>query len=152
MSKRFLVFQSKTHRYLRCTVIALTFFLFALSYRLGFTWLYAVSVLFFLIAVLFLGLLYAYVTVSSSGIRLQYGFFRRYSLQWEEILCCGTFSLRILGAEREEEYIYFSKRPVSYPSLVAGKTLPAQSDTFLFMTKQNKVLPLIKQYFPRFKE
>lgn len=151
MSNRFLVFQSKTHSYLCCTLIILTLFIGYLSYQLDYVWMYAVSILFSIIVALTLSFLYAHITVSDHGIQLWYGFFLRYRLPWEDILCCGTFSFKIPGSQWEEEYIYFSKKPVSYRSLVTGRTLPAQSDTFLFMTKQNNALIQIRQYFPNFK-
>lgn len=151
MPNRFLVFQSKTHSYLRCILIILTIFIGYLSWQVGYVWMYAVSILFSIIATIFLFFLYAHITVSNSGIELWYGFFRRYRLQWKDVLCCGTFSFKIPGSQQEEEYLYFSQKPVSYRSLVTSKTLPTQSDTFLFMTKQNKALILIRQHFPNFK-
>ena len=94
----------------------------------------------------------SYITITDSGIKLQYGFWRCYELRWEDILCCGTFSLKILGAVQEEEYCYFSKTPVSYRNLVANPILPAQSNDFIFLSKQNKALISIKKYVPKFKE
>lgn len=152
MHNKFLVFRSKTHSYLRCSLILLTPFFFYLSNELGYVWLYAVSIIFLLIVVLTLTFLYAYVTISDSGIKLRYGLFRCYNLRWEEILCCGSFSLKIMGAMHDESYIYFSKKPVSYRNLISSAILPAQSNDFIFLTKQNKALVLIKEYYPKFEE
>ena len=52
----------------------------------------------------------------------------------------------------EGSYIYFSKRPVSYRSLVSSPILPAQSNDLIFLAKQNKALALIKEYYPRIEE
>lgn len=96
--------------------------------------------------------LYSYITFSDSGLKLQYGFWKCYKLRWEDVLCCGIFSLKISGAVREEEYIYFSNKPVSYRNLVTSKILPAQSNEFIFLSKQHKALISIKKYFPKFRE
>lgn len=152
MRNRFFVFRSITHSYLRCSLIFLTLFIFHLSGRLGFSWLYVISVIFLIIVVMIMSFLYSYITVSDSGIKLQYGFWRRYELRWEEVLCCGTFSLKILGAVREEKYIYFSQKPVSYHSLVTSPILPAQSNEFIFLSMQNNALDSIQKYVPKFKK
>lgn len=152
MRNRFLVFHSITHSYLRCMLMLLTLFYFYLSSQLGYIWLYAISFIFLIIVVITMSFLCSYITISDSGIKLQYGFWRCYELRWEDILCCGTFSLKILGAVREEEYIYFSKKPVSYRNLVTSKILPAQSNEFIFLSKQNKAFISIKKYVPKFKE
>ena len=152
MQNKFLVFQSKTHSYLRCSLILLMLFNFYLSNLLGYIWLYVMSILFLIIIVLALFFLYSYVTVSDSGIKLQYGILRCYNMRWEEILCSGSFSLKIMGAMHDESYIYFSKKPVSYRNLISSAILPAQSNDFIFLTKQDKALALIKEYYPRFEE
>ena len=152
MHNKFLVFHSKTHSYLRCSLILLTLFFFYLSYELGYIWLYAVSIVFLLIVVLTLSFLYSYVTISDGGIKLRYGLFRCYNLRWEEILCCGSFSLKIIGAMHDESYIYFSKKPILDRKLISIPILPAQSNDLIFLTKQNKALVLIKEFYPKFEE
>lgn len=152
MQNKFLVFHSKTHSYLRCSLMLLTLFDFYLSSQLGYIWLYAISVIFLIIVVCTLFFLYSYVTISDSGIRLQYGLFRCYKLRWEETLCCGSFSLKTMGAIHDESYIYFSKKPVSCCNLISSAMLPPQSNDFIFFTMQNKALVLIKEYYPKFKE
>ena len=152
MRNRFFVFQGITHSYLRCSLMSLVLFIFYLSSQLDYIWLYAISVIFLIIAVITMSFLCSYITISDSGIKLQYGFWRCYEQRWEDILCCGTFSLKILGAVQEEEYFYFSKKPVSYRNLVTSPILPAQSNDFIFLSKQDKALISIKKYVPKFKE
>ena len=152
MQNKFLVFQSKTHSYLRCSLILLTLFNFYLSSQLGYIWLYAVSIIFLIIVVFAMAFLYSYVIVSDDGLKLQYGARKCYNLRWEEILCSGSFSLKILGAMHDESYIYFSKKPISYRNLISSPILPTQSNEFIFLTKQNKALVLIKEYYPKFEE
>lgn len=152
MQNRFLVFKSKTHQFLRGCLMFLTFFLFYLSCQLGYVWLYGVSVLFLIIVLISLSFLYAFITVTDRGLSLQYGFWKNYQLNWEDILCCGVFSLKISGAVKQEDYIYFSKTPIEYHSLITGNTLPAPSSTFLYLTKQKTFLITLEKYAAKHKK
>ena len=152
MKDKVLVYQNMTCRYLRCVLAASTLFMFYLSGLLGYIWLYAISTIFLIIVVIMMSLLYSYVAISDRGIELHYGFWKSYELKWEDVHCCGTFSLKILGAVQKEEYIYFSRKPVTYYNLVNSVTLPAQSKDFLFFSKQNKALASIKNHIQKSKK
>lgn len=140
---RFRVFSTKTHSYLRILLAIIVALNFYISSQLDYLWLYCISFVLLIIVTITMSFLYSYVTLSSRGIRLRYGILKTYEIRWEEVQCCGTFSLKILGAEQKEEYIYFSKKPISYSRLVASNTLPSQSHEFIFMAKQNRILSSI---------
>lgn len=147
MRDRYLVFATKTHRYLRTLFIVLVVFNFYLSSQLGYIWLYSVSWIFLVIAAISMSFLCSCVTFSSNGIKLRYGFWTTYELRWEEVQCCGSFSLKILGAAQKEEYIYFSKKQVSYSQLVTSNTLPPQSNQFIYLSRQNGVLLSVQRWW-----
>lgn len=142
---RFRVFSTKTHSYLRILLAIIVALNFYISSQLDYLWLYCISVVLLIIVAITMTFLYSYVTLSSRGIKLRYGILKTYEIRWEEVQCCGTFSLKILGAEQKEEYIYFSKKPVSYSRLVASNTLPSQSHEFIFIAKQNRILSSINE-------
>lgn len=142
---RFRVFSTKTHSYLRILLAIIVALNFYISSQLDYLWLYCISFVLLIIVTITMSFLYSYVTLSSRGIRLRYGILKTYEIRWEEVQCCGTFSIKILGAEQKEEYIYFSKKPVSYSRLVASNTLPPQSNEFIFLAKQNSILPSINE-------
>lgn len=64
-------------------------------------------------------------------------------MQWPDILCCGRFSLRVLGSDHMESYLYFSRKPVNYGTLVSSKVLPKQTEDFLFMSVRPDILAAI---------
>lgn len=146
-ANRYLVFYTTTHSCLRVFLTLLMLFSFYLSILLGYLWLYCISFALLIIIIYFLSVLYSHVSFSNQGIKLRYGLCKAYEMGWEEVVCCGTFSLTILGASREEEYIYFSKKPISHFRLELDKTLPPQSDDFIFLSKQKNAIVSVGRFW-----
>lgn len=147
MTNKYPVYSANSSRCLRWMLIILVLICFYVSALTGFVWLYCISAILLVIAGYFLSLLYSTVSFSDEGIRLRYGFFRVYTMKWEDVLCCGSFTISILGASEKEEYLYFSKKPVSPPRLAAGRTLPAPSGDFLFLGKQEKAVQAVNCFW-----
>lgn len=143
--KRFLAYSNKTHSTLRILLVILVAVLFYIAWEVDFLFLYGAAFVVLIIAAITMSFQYSYVTLSDRGIALKYGSLKTYEIRWEEVQCCGTFSIRILGAEQKEEYIYFSKKPVQYSRLVTGNTLPRQSPDFIFMALQDNILSAVNE-------
>ena len=147
MTNKYLVYSANSSRCLRWMLIILVLICFYVSALTGFVWMYCISAILLVIAGYFFSLLCSTVSFSDEGIRLRYGFFRVYAMKWEDVLCCGSFCLTILGASGKEEYLYFSKRCVSPSRLAATRTLPAPSGDFLFLGKQEKAIESVHQFW-----
>ena len=147
LSNRYPVYSAKSSRCLRWMLILLVLVCFYVSAVTGFVWLYGVSAVLLVIAGYFFSLLCSTVSFSEEGIRLRYGFFRTYTMSWEDVLCRGSFTVTILGASGKEEYLYFSKKPVSYSRLVSSRTLPTPSGDFLFLGKQEKAVESVNHFW-----
>ena len=147
LSDRYPVYSANSSRCLRWMLIILVLICFYVSALTGFVWLYCISAILLVIAGYFLSLLCSTVSFSDEGIRLRYGFFRVYAMKWEDVLCCGSFTISILGASGKEEYLYFSKKPVSPSRLAAGRTLPAPSGDLLFLGKQEKAIQAVNCFW-----
>ena len=147
LSDRYPVYSANSSRCLRWMLILLVLVCFYISAVTGFVWLYGVSVVLLGIAGYFFSPLCSSVSFSEEGIRLRYGFFRVYTMKWEDVLCCGTFAVTILGASGKEEFLYFSKKAVPYSKLVTGRTLPAPSGDFVFLGKQEKAIKSVHQFW-----
>ena len=147
LRNRYLAFSSKRYRYLRfllAIVVAASFYVSALP---GYLWLYCASFALLLILVAAMSFLYSYIAFSDVGIKLRYGLWKTYEIEWEDVLCCGTFFLPEVGTGRngkKEEYIYFSKKPVSYSRLCTSNTIPPQSNNFVYFIKQDSILSAIQ--------
>ena len=105
LSDRYPVYSANSSRCLRWMLILLVLVCFYISALTGFVWLYGVSVVLLGIAGYFFSLLCSTVSFSEEGIRLRYGFFRVYTMKWEDVLCCGTF-----GCLRERRIPVFLKK------------------------------------------
>ena len=147
LSDRYPVYSANSSRCLRWMLFILVLICFYVSALTGFVWMYCISAILLVIAGYFLSLFCSTVSFSDEGIRLRYGFFRVYAMKWEDVLCCGTFAVTILGASGKEEYLYFSKRCVSPSRLAATRTLPAPSGDFLFLGKQEKAIESVHQFW-----
>ena len=147
MTNKYLVYSANSSRCLRWMLIILVLICFYVSALTGFVWMYGVCAVLLGIAGYFFSLLCSTVSFSEAGIRLRYGLFRVYTMKWEDVLCCGTFAVTILGASGKEEYLYFSKRCVSPSRLAAGRTLPAPSGDFLFWGKQEKAIESVHRFW-----
>lgn len=148
LRNRYLAFSSKQYRYLRlllAIVVAASFYVSALT---GYLWLYCASFVLLMILVAAMSFLYSYVAFSDVGIKLRYGLWKTYEIEWEDVLCCGTFFLPGVGTGRngeKEEYIYFSKKPISYSRLCTSDTIPPQSNNFIYFIKQDSILSAIQE-------
>lgn len=147
LSDRYPVYSANSSRCLRWMLILLVLVCFYVSALTGFVWLYGVSAVLLVIAGSFFSLLCSTVSFSEEGIRLRYGFFRVYAMKWEDVLCCGSFTVTVLGASGKEEYLYFSKSSVSPSRLAAGRTLPTPSGDFLFLGKQEKAIESVNHFW-----
>lgn len=148
LRNRYLVFSSKRYSFLRLLLAIIIASSFYISNLTGYLWLYGVSFILLLIVVATMNFLYSYVVISDIGIKLCYGLWKTYEIRWEDIQYCGVFSLAVLGAwrdEEQEEYIYFSKKPVPYSQLHRSNTIPPQSGDFVYFVKHDSVLLTIKE-------
>lgn len=145
--RKFYVFTSGEHQYLRFALVFFLLFGLYLIYRLGFVWLY--FVFFVILAVDFFVFPYlnASISFTPQGVCYQKAWKKPVVMKWEDIFCCGLFSANILGAPKAEGYFYFSAKPVSYSQLTGQNTLPRQSQDFLFLSSQPDVYETVIQYW-----
>lgn len=151
IKQRYLVYSTWEHNLLRLYLISFVILFFFLYIKTAFSWLLPVSFFMFALVSYVLFALSATISFSSEGISLHYLFLKKRTLRWEDIQCCGAFSLVTFGSHKENQFIYFSSSPVSYTKLVNAMTLPQQTDSFLFLTNQPGLFESLKQYLSRSK-
>lgn len=138
LSDRYPVYSANSSRCLWWMLILLVLVCFYISAETGFVWMYGVSVVLLGIAGYFFSLLCSTVSFSEEGIRLRYGFFRVYTMEWKDVLCCGTFAVTILGASGKEEFLYFSKKPCRIPSLSQAEPFPLHPVISFFLGNRKR--------------
>lgn len=146
-AKKFKVFRSKTHLQLSIMLTVLLLFLFYVAAITGYGWMYLVSMITCGIILAIWCYLNLSVILTAEGIQLKRGWICISEIKWTDIRCCGRFSLKTLGSNHAESYMYFSRKSVRYAALVSSKVLPKQTKDFIFMSVQPDVLMAVDSFW-----
>lgn len=145
MKMKYPVYAAFEHGYLRFALCFIPCFCLYLAYATGFGFLYMVAVITVFIAVPVILALSASVTFLKEGIIARIGFYRKISMNWDNICYCGIFSIRILGAVHSQRYIYFSREPICIKDLEKSQVLPKETKDFVFLSYNKKVCETVRQ-------
>lgn len=145
VKNKYKVYGSKEHDYLRFSLIVFPLFCFYLAIEIQFLWLYTVACIVLIMDCLILSYINAKVILTEQGLFLRFGLFKSYQLKWDEIVCCGVFSPRIIGSYSTVKYVFFSRKTINPKQLSAHNTLPKHSSDFLFFYYDRNAVALVNQ-------
>lgn len=134
MKKKYPVYFSPAHTFLRVFLILLPFFCAYLAYQTNAAFLYIVAGITALITICVILALSSSVTFNQEGILVRSGIKQKYFMHWNSILCCGIFSIRIMGASQTQRYIFFSTKPVCVKEIEQSQILPKETEDFIFLS------------------
>ena len=111
-----------------------TIFCAYLAYQTNAAFLYIVAGITALITICVILALSSSVTFNQDGILVRSGIKQKYFMHWNSILCCGIFSIRIMGASQTQRYIFFSTKPVCVKEIEQSQILPKETENFIFLS------------------
>lgn len=145
MKMKYPVYATFEDGYLRFILCFIPGFCLYLAYATGGGFLYIVAGITVFIAVPVILALSASVTFLKEGIIARIGFNEKVSMNWDNICCCGIFSIRIMGTVHNQRYIYFSKEPICIKDLEKCQVLPKETKDFVFLRYNKEVYETVRQ-------
>lgn len=145
IERKYPVYASFGHGYLRLVLLLLPCLCVYLASQTGADFLYTVAIISALIGICVIHALSASVTFRVEGLFAKVGLKRKIFLNWDSILCCGIFSIRMMGDIQKQRYIFFSSQPVNINELEKSQIMPKLTETFVYISYRKDVYETVSK-------
>ena len=143
-ARRFLVYRSAGHTYLRLFLLGFPWMCVVLAGYTGFSPLYAVAACMFAVCYPFLIVMCTVLKLDSLGVHLLRPV-RPIHIAWKDVRFTGSLTIRYMGSAAPARLRYFSTKPVS-ASVTGQPHLPQLTEDFLFAMAQPGLEEAIARY------